>query len=224
MQFGFDTWLTSDKIAGYDERDAFTKAYLQKMGLIGDGAAMGQQVQQMLAPYAEQMKELKAKSADLKGQSLRSSFHVAYGGAKCATAKSAGGPAGGGDVGGQAKDAAAQGAADVAASKVNDGSLGGTVASRALQSAGGKFLTGLFSKKKKADSEEAPAGQSADKPAEAAVPGMVTMVKFGVETTAVTPGPVPADRFEVPADWKRIEPKAAGKAEEFTCPKNGKEE
>jgi hypothetical protein len=106
MQFGFDTWLTSDKIAGYDERDAFTKAYLQKIGLIGEGAAMGLQVQQILAPYAEQMKELKAKSADLKGQSLRSAFHVAYGGAKCASAKNAGaagspmsGPAGGGRCG-----------------------------------------------------------------------------------------------------------------------------
>jgi hypothetical protein len=93
-----------------------------------------------------------------------------------------------------------------------------------LQSSGGKFITGLFSKKKKSDDEAAATEPGADKPAEVTTPGMVSLVKFSLETTAVTQGPVPADRFEVPAGWKRIEPKEAGKPEEFTCPKNGKEE
>ncbi len=222
MQFGFDVWQTGDKVPGLEERDAFMKTYMQKMGLSAEGnAAMAKQVQQMLAPYAEQMKQLQAKSADLKGLSLRTAFHVSYGGAQCskardAAAANAGAPT---DVGSAAKDAAAQGAAEAAAARVADGSVGGTVASRTLSSVGGKLLSGLFSKKKKAEAADAPA----EKAAAPVDPTMVTMLKFSTETTAVTPGAVPAERFEVPADWKKIEVKP-GKEEPFTCPGKGKGE
>ena len=221
MQFGFDVWLTDDKVAGLEERDGFTKAYMQKIGFTAEGnAEMLRQMQQVLAPYAEQLKQLKSKSGDFKGQALRTAFHVATGGAQCASAKKAAADAGAsGDLGAQTKDAVAQSAAEVAASKAADGSVGGTIASRTLSSVGGKLLSGLFNKKKKAESTEA----AAPKSGETADPNMVTLVKFSTETTAVTPGSVPAQRFEIPADWKRIEPKAA-KDEAFTCPKNAKGE
>ena len=229
MQFGFDVWLTGDKVPGLEDRIAFEKAYMTKMGLTGEGSAvMAAQVQQLLAPYAEQMKELKAKSADLKGQALRTSFHMAYGGAHCAAAaqSSAGGGAGaagsGGDMGQVAKDAVAQSTAEVAASKVAGNGVVGNIASRAMSSAGGKLLSGMFSKKKQPESTDAAAGTAAAKPAEPAAPGMVTMVTVTTETTAVRSDPVAADRFEVPADWKKIVPKEAGKEEPFTCPKNDK--
>lgn len=232
MQFGFDVWLTGDKVPGLEDRVAFEKAYMTKMGLVGEGSAvMAQQVQQMLAPYAEQMKELKAKSADLKGQALRTSFHLAYGGPHCAAAakSSAGGGAGGmgaaggsGDMGEQAKDAVAQSTAEVAASKVAGQGVAGSIASRAMSSVGGKFLSGMFSKKKAPESTDSAAATTAAKLAEPLAPGMVTMVTVTTETTAVRSEPVAADRFEVPSDWKKIVPKDPGKEEPFSCPKNDK--
>lgn len=231
MQFAFDVWLTSDKVPGLEDRLAFEKAYLTKIGLTGEGSAvMAQQVQQMLAPYAEQMKELKAKSGDLKGQALRTTFHLAYGGANCAASKSAaaGGGAGGmgaaggnGDLGQQTKDAVAQSTAEVAASKVAGEGVAGSIASRAMSSVGGKLLSGMFSKKKKVEADT-PAAAPAAKPAEPAAPGMVTMVSVTTETTAVRSEAVPADRFEIPADWKKIVPKEPGKEEPFSCPKADK--
>jgi len=226
MQFGFDVWLTGDKVPGMEDRVAFDKAYLTKMGITGDSsAAMQKQVQQMLAPYAEQMKELQAKSGDLKGQALRTAFHVAYGGAHCAAASKAGAggagsSVGSGDLGQQTTAAVAQSAASVAAEKVAGEGVVGSIASRTMSSVGGKLLSGMFAKKKKPEAEAASSGKTA----EAAAPAMVTMVQFTTETTAIRTDAVAADRFEIPAGWKRIVPKAAGKEEPFSCPKNEKGE
>jgi hypothetical protein len=220
MQYGFDTWLTDDTIPGLQDRNAFEMAYLKKLGITAEGsAAMASQVQQMMAPYAQQMNELKSKSADLKGQPLRTSFHMAYGGAHCAAASNAsagGAAAGDADLGQQAADAAAS-VANTAAAKVRGGGLLGGVASDTISAVGSKMLSGVF-KKKKPD-----AGATADaKPAEAAAPNMITMVKFTTETTAIRTDAVPADRFEVPAGWKKTVPKAGGKEEEFSCPASQK--
>ena len=228
MQFGFDVWLTGDKVSGLEGRTAFDKAYMNKMGLTGDGSiAMSKQVQQMLAPYAEQMKELRAKSGDLKGQALRTSFHLAYGGAHCAAAASKagasgvpGGAPGSGDLGQQTRDAVAESTASVAAQKVAGDGVVGNIASRTLSSVGGKLLSGMFSKKKKADAEPVDAAKAE----EPAAPGMLTMVKFTTETTAIRTDSVAADQFEIPADWKKIVPKTQGKADEVACPKNDKAE
>jgi len=233
MQFGFDSWLTDDKIAGLEDRAAFTKAYLDKMGLTSaDAASMARQMQQFLAPYADQLKELQKKSSDLKGQPLRTAFRVSYGGSKCGAAKNAGSGAGsssggvGGATSGEVTDAVANSTAEVAAAKAADGSVGGTIASRTLSSVGGKLLSGLF-KKKQAEGDEAAAAKTTtteDTAAAATPAGMVTMLSMNIETTAITPGSVPQDKFEIPAGWKKIEPKASGKEEEFTCPKAGKED
>ncbi len=223
MQFGFDTWLTGDRIEGLEDRTAFTQAYMKKIGFTGEaGAEMAKAVQQMMAPYAEQLKELKAKSADLKGTPLRTAFRVSYGGPQCASAKNnsagsgAGGPAGG-DLGAAATEAVAESTAQAAAAKAANGTVGGTIASQTLARVGGKLLGGLFSKKKKAD--DAASGKTEETKAAESASGMVNMVSFTTETTAITPGPVPADRFEVPADWKKIVPSPkTEKEQEFTCP------
>ncbi len=231
MQFGMDSWLTDDEVAGLADERAFSRAYMEKMGLTGEGmASMAKQMQQFLAPYADQMKELQAKSSDLKGHPLRSEFRVSFGGEKCAAARNNGGnPASGGGSGsntgvnsGEVTDAVANSTAEVAASKAADGSVGGTIASRTLSSVGGKLLSGLFRKKAHADEEaKAPASTGQVAPA-ATPPGMATILSMTTETTAITPGSVPADRFEIPAGWKKIvpPPSRAGN-EEFTCPKAG---
>ncbi|MEO8308551.1 MAG: hypothetical protein ABI616_11000 [Pseudomonadota bacterium] len=222
VQYGFDTWLTDDRIAGLEDRQAFELAYLSKMGLTGEGsAAMSRQVQQMMAPYSQQLNELKSKSGELKGQPLRTSFHMAYGGLHCAAASkaSAGGSAiGGGDLGQQTTDAMASSAASAAASKARGGGLLGGIASDTMSAVGSKMLSGMFAKKKKSDTAD-----SADtKAGEPTTPGMMTMVTFTTETTAIRTESVPADRFEIPTGWKKIVPKTPGKEEPFACPSSDK--
>ena len=127
LQWGFDSWLTDDDIAGFGDRAAFEKAYLTKMGLMGEGgAAMQASVQRMLAPYADQMRQLSAKATALHGHPLRTSFHLAYGGPRCAAASQA---AGGGA-----------------------GQSGGGVPT-SLSDVGSKLLVGMFAKKKPADAD-----------------------------------------------------------------------
>ena len=200
MQFGFDLWLTADKIPGLEDRVAFEKAYLAKLGLTGDNGVINtQQVQMALAPYAEQMKQLKSKMGDVKGQPLRSAFNLSYGGPHCAAANKSN------------SDSAQNGGSDSTAG-------GGSIGARALSEVGGKLLSGMFSKKKK---DDAAADTAKTEPA---APGMVSMVKFSTETTAINTAAVPADQFEIPAGWTKIVPKAEGKEEPFECPKNGRGE
>jgi hypothetical protein len=51
----------------------------------------------------------------------------------------------------------------------------------------------------------------------------VQIASFTSETVSISTDPVPADRFEIPADWKKVIPKpsSAKDSEEFTCPKTG---
>jgi len=49
--------------------------------------------------------------------------------------------------------------------------------------------------------------------------GMVQAVQITVETTAITPGTVPATQFDIPTGWKLLQPEASkGGPKEFTCP------
>jgi len=214
MVFGFDLWLTGDKIAGLEDRAAFQKEYLTKMGLTGeDGVAMQRQVQQMLAPYGEQMRQLKAKSGDLKGQALRTAFNLSYGGPHCAAAnKSQSGGATGGATGGDS------GAGSMGGAMVPPVG-GGSLKDMAMAQVGTKLLSGFLSKRKQQQEAAAAANAPASQPQ---APGMMSMVKFTVETTAIKNDSIPAERFEIPAGWTKIPPKASGKDEAFECPKNDK--
>jgi hypothetical protein len=89
-----------------------------------------------------------------------------------------------------------------------------------MSAVGGKLLSGMFAKKKKADA----ADPAEAHPVQAAAPNMVTMVTFTTETTAIRTEPVPADRFEIPAGWKKIMPQAQGKEEPLACPGSDKGE
>ncbi len=125
MQYAFDAWLTDDDIAGYQDRTAFDKAYIAKLGIGSGGAEMQATVASMMAPYVGQMRELSSK-ANLHGHSLRNSFHLAFGGPHCGAAqKSASSPDSGGGV------------------------------PTSLSDVGGKLLTGFFAKKNKPEADAA---------------------------------------------------------------------
>ena len=74
MDYGFETWLTTDDLPGADERNAFARKYLQAQGLDPNSPQLQRTVAQFMAPYADQLKQLRGKAADLKGYPLRTTF------------------------------------------------------------------------------------------------------------------------------------------------------
>ena len=84
-----DIWLTQDTLPGSGERLAFSKAYAKKLGLDDSANLFRGDVAKYLSPYQSQIKQLQAKSAEFKGQPLKTTLRVLVGGAHCgATAKS----------------------------------------------------------------------------------------------------------------------------------------
>lgn len=220
-----DSWLTQDEIAGVSDVAAFRTAYAKKLGFNDPNSQTFKQVQQFLAPYQDSLKQLSSKAADFKGYPLKTDIRISFGGAQCAAAKNA--PAGGAggnavtDAGKAASDAAASsasGAAGAAAgqavSTAAGNSVGGSVLGSAASAFGSKLASGLFAKK----NASAPAPAVA---APAAVaPNMIQVAQITLQTASITPGPIPAEQFEIPAGWKLITPKEKA-AKEFTCPNAG---
>ncbi|HTD11461.1 MAG TPA: hypothetical protein VK676_05265 [Steroidobacteraceae bacterium] len=226
-----DSWLSQDQIAGLDDRRAFQKAYLQKLGL-ADNALVQKQMRQFLAPYSDSLKQLAAKAGDMQGYPLKSAVRITFGGEHCAAAKgqgpgaAGGGAASGSNVVGDAGQAAgtaaagsAAGTAGAAAGSAASNASGNNVASSILGPAasafGSKLVSGMFNKKK---AEAATAGTTGTTPS-ALPPGMMQAAEFTMETKAITAGPVPAAQFDIPPGWKLVVPSAKAQ-KEFTCPKS----
>ncbi|MDP9082492.1 MAG: hypothetical protein M3N50_01800 [Pseudomonadota bacterium] len=200
-----DVWLTQDKLPG--DRRAFELAYIKKLGIDDAQGAMRSEFARYLGPYQSQIKALTEKSSDLKGQPMRTSLRVLMGGQQCAAAAKAKSDG----------SAAANGSTDSSGNPMAD-----------MKNAGkaiGSALGGLFRKKK---ADEAPASvETADAPSAPAAPandpyGQYTqMAAFTIETVSINTDSVPAERFDVPADWKKEEPAPSKKQDdEFSCPKS----
>jgi hypothetical protein len=216
MDYGFDTWLTTDEIPGIDERNAFNRKYLQEQGLDPNNPQIQRTVRQFMAPYADQLKQLQGKAADLKGYPLRTTFYMAFGGPHC----------------GKAKQAAQQQQQASSRSRFSIHSL----ASSAL--AGG--LSGLFHHGAAAIHTDSAAGAAASsaanevaEPAADAAAGSVTaqsssssggaapppppagplvrVVSLTTETTSIDTSSISPDQFEIPAGWS-LEPQRPGVA------------
>ena len=224
--FALDSWLTQDQIAGLADQKGFLEAYHARLGLDASDPAVQKQMRQFLAPYADAMKQVSAKSGELKGYPLRTVLRIAFGGEHCAAVKNqtAGGGSGGSPVGDGSQAAgnaaaastatAAGSAAGTAAGNAARNPLTGSVLSSAASAFGSKLAGGLF--KKKAETPAPAAGNTAEN---ALPPGMVQAAQISIETTSINAAPVPPQQFEIPAGWKRIEPKAKETApREFTCP------
>jgi len=225
--FALDSWLTQDQIAGLADQKAFREAYQARLGLDPRDPATQKQMQQFLAPYADVLKQVSAKSSELKGYPLKTVLRIAYGGEHCAAVKNQ--PAGGGgnalgDASQAASNAAtasaasaAGSAAGAAAGNMAKNSPGSSIFSSAANSFGSKLAGGLF--KKKADAA-APAPASA--PDNALPAGMIQTAQISIETTSIDTAAVAPEKFEIPAGWKKVEPKAKeSSSREFTCPTAG---
>lgn len=192
FQLGMDAWLSEDSIAGLDDRRAFLKAYLHRMGLDSSDSVIQGQMRKFLAPYEASLKQLAGKADALKGYPLKSAVRIAFGGPHCASAQGKQNDAGAGDSnGGQAPPTSL-------------GAVAGNL--------GGKLMGGLF--KKKAD-PASDASQSNSLP-----PGMVQAAQFTTETQSITAGPIAPAQFDIPAGWKLVTPEPR-KEKEFSCPSTG---
>jgi len=232
MIFSFDTWLTQDEIAGTGDIRAFRTAYNKKLGLDEVSGAVSAQMQQYLAPYVDALRQVSAKSGDLKGYPLKTTMRVAIGGEHCGQAaqmrqqKGAGG--GGDNIVGSAGEAAASAAASTtagaatssaaeAAGRAAGGSLGGAIAGSAAGAFGSKLIGGLFAKKPAAQ----PKPDTASSTATTATAGApVSLIEITSETTAVSSDSIPGDQFEIPAGWKKLIPKPEKERELPQCPKD----
>jgi hypothetical protein len=219
----FDTWLTQDQIAGLADQKAFLDAYRAKLGLDGSDLLVQQGIgQQFLAPYAQAMKQVSAKSGELKGYPLKTVLRIAIGGAHCGSAKNQTAGSGSsvlGDASQAAGNAAATSTASAAGSAAGTAAgtaarnpWAGSVLSSAASAFGSKLAGGLLQKK-----AETPAPAAGNTSEHGLPHGMVQAAQVSIETTSINAAAVPPEKFEIPAGWKRIEPKPS-QTKEFTCP------
>jgi hypothetical protein len=215
-----DLWLTQDNVPGTDDRRAFNQAYAKKMGIVDDQGALRGEFAKFLAPYQSQIKQLTDKSSDLKGQALKTSLRVMMGGPQCGAAKKADG------------SASANGSAAAGNPMTNVAQAGKAIGSSAVNLVGN-----LFHKKKADDTQAAAsAGAPSDSSTAAGAPAaaagataasdpytqFMQLATFTTETLSISTDAVPAERFDVPKDWKKEIPKPSKQGdEEFTCPQSG---
>lgn len=186
-----ETWLASN-VPGEQQVRQFQEAYAKAMGLDEVMRQAQGPAQSLLSMFTGNWKQVVAEVSKLKGYPMRTVMQMNIGGAQCTTAS--GQPI--------ASDEAWTGSeAGVTGESVGSaigGSLGGAAGAAAGQLIGG--LSGMFGKQ----AAEPAATKPATQPASGAAGGEVTVFRITTETTRWSEGPVPAERFEVPAGWKRL--------------------
>ena len=224
---GVDSWLTQDEIPGTADARAFDQAYAKKLGLDETVQRMKPQMQTLLAPYVDALRQASGKTGDLKGYPLKVSITIAMGGEHCGAAKSQPQGASGGGTVANATDAAtgaaessttsaAGTAAAQAAGQSAGGGIAGAIAGSAAGAFGSKLMGGLFAKK-----TPPPTKPDAGATTAAQAGKTVPLVNWTIETTAISTEPIASSQFELPADWKLDQPKPQ-KEREFQCPTPGK--
>jgi hypothetical protein len=228
IDYGFETWLTTDEIAGAEERNAFVRRYLQAQGLDPNNPQLQHSVQQFMAPYADQLKQLQGKTADLKGYPLRTTFYMAFGGPHCSKAKQAAqqqASSGGGSglsMHSLAAKALAGGFGGLfhrGAAAIDTNSAGGAAAAGAANAAAEPAASAAANSVTPQSSTGSTTGAA---PAPAPAPGaLVRVMSLTTETTSIDTSRIPSDQFEIPADW-RLQPQKQVTSGGPKCPSPGK--
>lgn len=223
IDYGFETWITADQVAGSDERNAFARKYLEAQGLDPNNPQLQHTVEQFMAPYADALKQLRSKAADLQGYPLRTTFYMAFGGPHCAKAKQAGEQqqASSGSrfsMHSLTTNALAGGLSGLfhhGASAINTGSAGGAAAAGAANEAADPAANAAAGS---ATAQASSGDATATAPAPAPTPGaLVRVVALTTETTAIDTSSIPSDQFDIPADWQ-LEPHKQQTSSAPKCP------
>ena len=183
VALSLDEWRAAGFTANA-EADKFHRAYAQKMGLdltTGRGGFGGgdinQRAQSMFGGYQGIWSEIVAKTKDVKGYPVKTSFAFAFGGTQCKNVTSQQ----------QQQDSGSD-------TPTTPGGLAGSMAGK---------LGSLFHKKK--DDSPAAADPSAPTAAPALPDGLIPLITMTSELVSVSTASVSADLFEVPADFKKTE-------------------
>ena len=215
------TWTTeywmAKRMPGDDEATAFNRAVAQKLGtedmIFGGQAASTPLLAMFQAGWEESLDEM----SELKGYPVKTVMQMEMGGESCTAAS--GEPIAMDEVWDNAMDAgidaatqtagqhAGQAVADQTAKSMGD-SAGGAIAGSAVGAASGEVISGFlkrFGKKNKKNKPEPVASAPADTSTTTeATAGSVVLFRITSELVELSDDDVPADRFEVPAGWKRI--------------------
>ena len=187
VALSLDEWL-APALSANTEAEKFHRAYAQKLGLdltsgrggYGGGGDINQRAQAMFGRYQGIWSQVIAKTRDLKGYPVRTTFAFAFGGEQCKNAQ---------------QPPPQQNSDNSAASTpTTPGGLAGQVAGK---------LGSMFHRKK----DDAPATTDPAAPAAApALPdGLVPLITMNSELVSISTAGVSPDLFEVPADFKKTE-------------------
>ncbi|HEX4674343.1 MAG TPA: hypothetical protein VH209_03390 [Steroidobacteraceae bacterium] len=193
VALSLDEWL-APSLSANTEAEKFHRAYAQKLGLdltsghggYGGGGDINQRAQAMFGRYQGIWSQISAKTKDLKGYPVRTTFAFAFGGEQCKNAQ---------------QPPPSQNSDNSAASTpTTPGGLAGQMAGK---------LGSIFHRKKD-DAPAAPASTDPATPAAApALPdGLVPLITMNSELVSISTAGVSADLFEVPADFKKTEPRS----------------
>jgi hypothetical protein len=226
IDYGFETWLTTDEIAGADERAAFGKQYLAAEGLDPNSPRLQRSLQQFMAPYAGELKQLAGKAAELRGTPLRTTFYMAFGGPHCGKAQQAADqqqarsshPFSMHNI---ASNALASGFSSLfhrGAAAIHADSAGGEAAASAANSAAEPAANAAASSMSAGSSSG-----SAPPAAQPSAAALVRVVSLITETTSIDTSSIPAEEFELPAGWQ-LQPQTAqvDRRKGFKCPTSGR--
>lgn len=186
VALSLDEWL-APKFTSSSEASKFHRAYAEKMGLdtAAFGQDIGQRAQAMFGQYKGIWTQIATKTKDVKGYPVKMSFTFAFGGEQCKSPQSSPQRNNGDD--------------SSSGTSNTPGGLAGQI--------GGK-LGSLFHRKKDDSQPPAATTDSPAQPAPAALPGgLVPLITMSSELVSVSTESASSTLFEIPADFKKIEPK-----------------
>jgi len=183
-----DEWLAPSLTASA-EAEKFHRAYAQKLGLdltagrggYGGSGDISQRAQAMFGRYQGIWSQVSAKTKDLKGYPVKTTFAFAFGGEQCKNAQ---------------QPAQQSGDNSTASTPTTPGGLAGQMAGK---------LGSMFHRKK--DDAPATTDPTAPAPAPALPDNLIPLITMNSELVSISTAGVSADVFEVPADFKKTEPR-----------------
>ena len=180
-----DEWM-STSYAANEEVARYQKAYAQKLGAdtVLSKQDVSDRAQTMFSQYKGVWANVVDKMKGTKGYPVKSSFALSLGGDHCKQA--------------QQQQASGAGEGSTGSSDSSSGDLTHQV---------GAKLGSLFHRKKDDSSDQS--AQTATPPPATGPSGTVTLVTISTELVSVSATPIPAGAFEIPAGFKKVEPKRA---------------
>ena len=199
-----DEWLASS-FSTNEEITKYHQAYAQRLGLDTVSQDANERAKAMFSQYKGVWEDIASKMKNAQGYPVRSSFSLAIGGDQCKQAQTA------------KQQSGDSGSNPSSGSASSSGSSSAPTSPAELANQVGAKLGSLFHRKKD-DSQAAASNQGTQAPTATATPaasaatgpsGTVPLMTISSELVSVSTAPIPANAFEVPADFKKVEHKGA---------------